>query len=139
MLPIVATFALSALLAPGRPPVHAFQRHAYARMNEHSLRAPSRRELVVQAGALAAAASSASVSAAEGAYPKISMTTTAGTMEFELWDDVAPGHVKNMLTLAKQGFFDGGAFHRIIPGFVVQVWCCSHLLITPHFAPTRYW
>ena len=53
-------------------------------------------------------------------YPKLSMTTTAGAMEFELWNDVAPGHVDNMLKLAEKGFFDGGAFHRIIPGFVIQ-------------------
>lgn len=77
------------------------------------------RRQIIQTGALAAATGSATVSAADS-YPSVSMTTTAGTMVFELWDDVAPGHAKNMLTLAKQGFFDGGAFHRIIPGFVVQ-------------------
>jgi hypothetical protein len=81
----------------------------------------SRRELIIQAGGLAAAAATSPALAEAGSYPKITMATTAGKMEFELWDDVAPGHVKNMLTLAKQGFFDGGAFHRIIPGFVVQV------------------
>ena len=29
--------------------------------------------------------------------------------------------MQNILTLAKQGFFDGQSFHRIIPGFVIQV------------------
>ena len=41
-------------------------------------------------------------------------------MEFELWDDVAPKHVASFLKLTKEGFYDGGAFHRIIPGFVIQ-------------------
>lgn len=41
-------------------------------------------------------------------------------MQFELWNDVAPKHVESFLSLTKQGFFDGGAFHRIIPGFVIQ-------------------
>ena len=41
-------------------------------------------------------------------------------MKFELWDDVAPKHVESFLKLAKEGFFDGGAFHRIIPNFVIQ-------------------
>lgn len=41
-------------------------------------------------------------------------------MQFELWNDVAPKHVESFLKLTKQGFFDGGAFHRIIPGFVIQ-------------------
>eukprot|EP00316_Scyphosphaera_apsteinii_P022642 CAMPEP_0119336894 /NCGR_PEP_ID=MMETSP1333-20130426/92897_1 /TAXON_ID=418940 /ORGANISM="Scyphosphaera apsteinii, Strain RCC1455" /LENGTH=166 /DNA_ID=CAMNT_0007347813 /DNA_START=300 /DNA_END=800 /DNA_ORIENTATION=+ len=48
------------------------------------------------------------------------MTTTAGEMQFELWDDVAPKHVASFVKLANEGFFDGGAFHRIIPGFVIQ-------------------
>ena len=55
---------------------------------------------------------------AETIYPKVRMTTTAGVMEFELWDDVAPKHVASFLKLTKSGFYDGGAFHRIIPGFV---------------------
>ncbi|KAL3905586.1 MAG: hypothetical protein SGPRY_010861 [Prymnesium sp.] len=41
-------------------------------------------------------------------------------MEFELWDDVAPKHVASFLKLSQSGFYDGGAFHRIIPGFVIQ-------------------
>ena len=57
---------------------------------------------------------------AEFDYPKISMMTTEGEMQFELYTDVAPKHVESFLKLTKQGFFDGGAFHRIIPGFVIQ-------------------
>jgi cyclophilin family peptidyl-prolyl cis-trans isomerase len=53
-------------------------------------------------------------------YPKIKIQTTEGDMEFDMWNDVAPGHVKSFLKLAKDGFYDGGCFHRIIPGFVIQ-------------------
>ena len=53
-------------------------------------------------------------------YPKVTMMTTEGEMQFELWNDVAPKHAESFLKLSKQGFYDGGAFHRIIPGFVIQ-------------------
>jgi peptidyl-prolyl cis-trans isomerase B (cyclophilin B) len=46
--------------------------------------------------------------------------TTMGEMVLELWPDVAPKHVENFKKLAKQGFYDGTAFHRIIPGFMAQ-------------------
>ena len=38
----------------------------------------------------------------------------------QLWDDVAPKHVASFLKLTQSGFYDTGAFHRIIPGFVIQ-------------------
>ena len=46
--------------------------------------------------------------------------TPLGNIEFELLEDVAPGHVKNFKDLAKEGFYDGTIFHRVIPGFMVQ-------------------
>ena len=46
--------------------------------------------------------------------------TSLGNIEFELLEDVAPGHVKNFKDLAKKGFYDGTIFHRVIPGFMVQ-------------------
>jgi peptidyl-prolyl cis-trans isomerase B (cyclophilin B) len=48
------------------------------------------------------------------------ITTSEGTMVLEFWPDVAPGHVENFKKLAKQGFYDGTCFHRIIKGFMVQ-------------------
>jgi len=77
-----------------------------------------RRQTLLLSAAAATAFSDAAH--AETAYPKFVIDTTEGEMQFELWDDVAPNHVKNILTLAKQGFFDGQSFHRIIPGFVIQ-------------------
>ena len=46
--------------------------------------------------------------------------TSEGTMVVEFWPDVAPGHVENFKKLAKQGFYDGTAFHRVIKGFMIQ-------------------
>ena len=38
----------------------------------------------------------------------------------KLRDDLAPNHVKQITDLAKEGFYDGVVFHRVIPGFMVQ-------------------
>ncbi len=56
-------------------------------------------------------------------YPKAVISTSAGDMTVELWDDVAPMHVENFLKLGRDGFYDNLTFHRIIPGFVVQGGC----------------
>ncbi len=46
--------------------------------------------------------------------------TDMGKMEILFWDDVAPKTVANFKKLAKEKFYDGTAFHRIIKGFMVQ-------------------
>ncbi len=46
--------------------------------------------------------------------------TVHGTIKLELFEDKAPGHVKNLKDLAGKGFYDGTTFHRIIPGFMSQ-------------------
>ncbi len=46
--------------------------------------------------------------------------TTEGEMVIEFWSDVAPKTVENFKTLAKKGFYDGTAFHRVIKDFMVQ-------------------
>jgi peptidyl-prolyl cis-trans isomerase B (cyclophilin B) len=48
------------------------------------------------------------------------ITTTEGTMVLEFWPDVAPKHVENFKKLAKSGFYDGTAFHRVIKSFMIQ-------------------
>ena len=53
----------------------------------------------------------------------IDFETTHGPVRLELWSDVAPGHVKNILGLTKIGFYNDIEVHRIIPGFVVQAGC----------------
>jgi peptidyl-prolyl cis-trans isomerase B (cyclophilin B) len=49
--------------------------------------------------------------------------TSEGAIELELFDDDAPKTVSNFLTLARDGFYDGIAFHRVIPDFMVQGGC----------------
>ena len=48
------------------------------------------------------------------------ITTSYGDMVIEFYPDVAPMHVESFITLAKEGYFDGTTFHRVIPGFVIQ-------------------
>ena len=48
------------------------------------------------------------------------INTCHGQMVVEFWSDVAPGHVENFKKLAKQGFYDGTAFHRVVKGFMIQ-------------------
>lgn len=48
------------------------------------------------------------------------LKTAQGDMVIEFWSDVAPNTVENFKKLAKQGFYDGTAFHRIIKGFMIQ-------------------
>lgn len=43
-----------------------------------------------------------------------------GTIEIELLPDLAPGHVERIKTLAREGAYDGVAFHRVIDGFMAQ-------------------
>ena len=51
---------------------------------------------------------------------KAVISTSFGDIELELYPDKAPKHVENFITLAKDGFYDGTIFHRIIPGFMIQ-------------------
>lgn len=46
--------------------------------------------------------------------------TAKGTMTVSFFEKDAPGTVENFITLAKKGFYDGLAFHRVIPNFVIQ-------------------
>ena len=46
--------------------------------------------------------------------------TTKGTFTVQLFDKQAPISVENFLQYAKDGYFEGTVFHRVIPGFMVQ-------------------
>jgi cyclophilin family peptidyl-prolyl cis-trans isomerase len=46
--------------------------------------------------------------------------TTAGEIKLELYPKEAPNHVNSWVFLAKDGFYDGVIFHRVIPGFMIQ-------------------
>jgi peptidyl-prolyl cis-trans isomerase B (cyclophilin B) len=49
--------------------------------------------------------------------------TSYGEMTVAFWPDVAPKTVENFKKLARAGFYDGTAFHRIIKGFMIQGGC----------------
>jgi peptidyl-prolyl cis-trans isomerase B (cyclophilin B) len=48
------------------------------------------------------------------------IATNHGQMVVEFWSDVAPNTVENFKKLARQGFYDGTAFHRVIRNFMIQ-------------------
>ena len=47
----------------------------------------------------------------------------AGRVVIELLPDLAPNHVARIKELARSGYYDGLAFHRVIDGFMVQTGC----------------
>lgn len=48
------------------------------------------------------------------------LETSMGNITFEFFPDRAPNHVRQFLRLAAAGVYDGTAFHRVVPGFVIQ-------------------
>ncbi|MBK9250080.1 MAG: peptidylprolyl isomerase [Ignavibacteria bacterium] len=60
-----------------------------------------------------------------GENPHYKLTITRGgkpigDIEIELFPDIAPKHCKNFDSLVAIGFYDGTAFHRVIPGYMIQ-------------------
>jgi peptidyl-prolyl cis-trans isomerase B (cyclophilin B) len=55
--------------------------------------------------------------------PTAVMETDAGRITLSLFDAEAPATVANFVKLAKDGFYDGLAFHRVIDGFMAQGGC----------------
>ena len=51
---------------------------------------------------------------------KAVVETKFGNIEIKFFPDMAQGHVKNFVKLAKDGFYNGTIFHRVIPGFMIQ-------------------
>lgn len=50
----------------------------------------------------------------------VTMETSKGTIELELYPEYAPKTVNNYIFLINQGFYDGVTFHRVIPNFMIQ-------------------
>ncbi|CAI9830663.1 MAG: peptidylprolyl isomerase [Nitrosopumilus sp.] len=48
------------------------------------------------------------------------ITTSHGEITFKLLPELAPETVRNFEKLARDGFYDGTLFHRVIPGFMIQ-------------------
>lgn len=79
------------------------------------------------------------------AEPLVTITTSKGDITMKLYTEHAPGSVVNFIALAKQGFYNGKTFHRVVPNFVVQTGCprgdgwgnIEHT-IRSEFAPLTY-
>ncbi len=54
---------------------------------------------------------------------QVVLDTSEGPITLDMLSDVAPGHVKNLVALAKIGYYDGLTFHRVISGFMIQGGC----------------
>ena len=57
---------------------------------------------------------------AHAANPQLEVKTSQGTLLIELYQDKAPKSVENFLQYARDGFFNGTIFHRVIPDFMIQ-------------------
>jgi peptidyl-prolyl cis-trans isomerase B (cyclophilin B) len=63
----------------------------------------------------------AAVPAPQPAVKEVALfKTSKGEMTLEFWSDVAPKTVENFKKLAREGFYNGTAFHRIVKGFMIQ-------------------
>ncbi|HXC16136.1 MAG TPA: peptidylprolyl isomerase [Holophagaceae bacterium] len=54
---------------------------------------------------------------------RVKLETSKGDINLELFPKEAPGTVANFTKLIGEGFYDGLAFHRVIPDFVIQGGC----------------
>lgn len=57
---------------------------------------------------------------AADALPVVTLETTKGNIDIELYPDKAPQTVANFLGYVKAGHYDGTIFHRVIPDFMIQ-------------------
>ena len=77
---------------------------------------------LILAAALVLVAVSALAQDKPGAASTVVFTLEkGGDITFEFFPADAPKHVENFLKLVKSGFYDGQRFHRVEPGFVVQI------------------
>jgi cyclophilin family peptidyl-prolyl cis-trans isomerase/HEAT repeat protein len=80
-----------------------------------------------------------------GAQPEVLVNTSKGKFKMLLLHEDAPATVSYFLELVEAGYFDGKAFHRMVPNFVVQTGCSrgdgygsSDALIRSEFTPLHY-
>jgi len=59
----------------------------------------------------------------EQAIYRVTITTDRGDIVMDLDPQLAPKSVNNFVGLARQGFYDGLTFHRVVSGFVIQGGC----------------
>ena len=76
--------------------------------------------LFLSAGLVMAADTATAPKAETSKGPRAIIKTKFGDIEVKFLPDVAPKHVANFIKLAKDGFYNGTIFHRVIPGFMIQ-------------------
>ncbi len=76
--------------------------------------------LFLSAGLVMAADKSTAPKEESSKGPRAIIKTKFGDIEVKFLPDVAPKHVANFVKLAKDGFYNGTIFHRVIPGFMIQ-------------------
>src|SRR5712664_4918512 len=54
---------------------------------------------------------------------RVTITTDRGSIVMDLDPQLAPNTVNNFIGLARQGYYDGLTFHRVVPEFVIQGGC----------------
>lgn len=54
---------------------------------------------------------------------KVEINTTYGKISLDLWPDIAPITVENFVKLAREDYYNGTYFHRVIPDFMIQGGC----------------
>ncbi|MCX5977864.1 MAG: peptidylprolyl isomerase [Coprothermobacterota bacterium] len=74
----------------------------------------------LSAGGCAPSGGAAPSSASVAPAPVVTIETNKGIIKFVAYPDVAPNTVKNFVTLAQKGFYDGLTWHRVVEGFVIQ-------------------
>jgi peptidyl-prolyl cis-trans isomerase B (cyclophilin B) len=72
------------------------------------------------AGLIAAAEKATASKAETPKGPRAIIKTKFGDIEVKFYQDIAPKHVENFIKLAKEGFYNGTIFHRVIPDFMIQ-------------------
>jgi peptidyl-prolyl cis-trans isomerase B (cyclophilin B) len=76
--------------------------------------------LIIGLGAISAYLYLASTPNAPSGEEYAVIETKFGRMVIRFFPDSAPKHVENFKRLAREGFYDGTTFHRVIPGFMIQ-------------------
>lgn len=69
---------------------------------------------------LASSLAQSSQPPAPAANPVVVIDTSLGSITVELFAEQAPDTVDNFLRYARDGFYDGTVFHRVVPGYVIQ-------------------
>jgi peptidyl-prolyl cis-trans isomerase B (cyclophilin B) len=113
LLPLLATFALTACNQEAAP--------AGKSSIESNTNSGGKPASAAPAAAGAKTDATAAAATTGGANDEVAVIKTSmGTMVAEFWPDAAPKTVENFKKLAKDGFYNGTAFHRVIKGFMIQ-------------------